>query len=234
LSSGLDVRPLPVASVLAAVLAAFLLAPPGLSAAREPPGTKPAKIALDAKVVARARQMTVTLQDVPDGWFAYPLAQPGLVNKLGPALACGGHVADFSRLVFRGGWSSRLGFRHGLSRMGLISAVTVFSTVDQAAVAFAHSAYWADHYCAHKGMRDGRYVFVSVRRVSLPPLADQRADIRSLRVAKTGTDRQIGQDFILLRRGPVVALLQVLWVHREISRRTEDMIAQRFARRLHL
>jgi hypothetical protein len=201
--------------------------------------SKPSQVAVDPFALSRAQRMVSRLSDLPrvcstpqpKCWFRLRTVPPGLVNREGVALSCNGHVADFSRLVLKGGWGSRFEFVAEPVRWEIDSGVAIFATPAQAKISLARFAYWDYHYCSAKGMRSGRYVMTSVSRVRVPRLGDEETDVRTLLVAVRGPHARMWWDSVVFRHGAVMGLVEFTGLNKQIPSTIMAAVLKRFAAR---
>jgi hypothetical protein len=215
----------------------FAAALPRSSEAARPSltGDVPAKprIALDPKIQARSKRVTIEPRDLSSDWLTDPAWQRDLVAKVGPSFSCLGHVADFSELVVRAAWSSR-NFRPeatGIER--LTSGVVFLARAKQAKIEYNAGAEFYPRYCAIAGVKlPGSEIIESVHRLKLPHIAEQEIGFRSVVLSDGGTRRAWG-DIVFFRQGAVYGQITFERPGKPVDAAFEKAILTKFVARLH-
>jgi hypothetical protein len=222
-----------------AVVGGLLATPLGWAAVELRQSTPP-RMALDPQAIAFARRATARLRDLPscsqqrdlqNCWAINTLWKPGLINRTGPELECAGRVADLSAVTFKGGWSSRFDLMSASRFWQLTSAVLVLATPSQARVTFDATNAWLTRYCFVPGATRDSIRYTSVRRVPVPAVADQQAEVRTQEVLTSEPNRPRGETLILLRRGSVMIKLTFTWAKKPVSTPFIDAIVRKLATR---
>lgn len=219
---------------LLVVGAVAFLAPPGRERAIAARIPHQPKIALDSRAIARAKRITIRFSDLPlispltKAWFPNSRWKPGLVNKVGPALACRSHVADLTSVTFKGGWSSQFIRRVGNSGIWILtSSAVVQATPKQARLVFDDTELWTRRYCF-----PGAKGVTSVSRVRPPSAAaDQEAEILIGRVDRSVPDEKVGSVLVLLRCGSVFIGLTLDWRVRPVPDALVKTLAEKIVAR---
>jgi hypothetical protein len=203
----------------------FVIAASALSNAKGP------RIALDPKIQARAKRVTIEPRDLPGLWIKDPSWERALTPKLGPVWSCNGHKADLSTLVTRGAWSSRdLWADHG-GKWEVTSSVLFLGSVRQAELWFSDGSLWYPRYCAVVGTQQGATVVTSMSSLQrLPQVGDSEVGFRTL---STNGIRQGWGDFVILRVGAVCGILEFARASQPFPMALENKIIRKFASRAH-
>ena len=190
-----------------------------------------ATIALDRHVQTRTKQMVIGPQDMPKGWRVDSSWASAKTATEGPGWSCNGHTADLSSLVVRGAWSAQIRLPDPSGQASFVtSSVFVLATSKQAQTLFNIGRTYYPKYCAIVGKKQGGVVVLSLSRLQLQRVADQRAGFRTVVVSLT----EGWGDLILLRRGQVLGELSFSRPSRAFPAGLEHAVIKKFAARLHV
>jgi|SRR5579862_859848 len=204
-----------------------------VAASPKPPPRSPfnATIALVPDLQARAKQMVIGARDLPKGWEIDPRWSAGEVAKLGPEWSCNGHTADLSGLVVKGAWSARSQLLNDSGDPSLVtSTAVVLASPEQAQMLFDVGRTYYPKYCEIVRKPQPGGVVVALAELKLPHVAEQQTRFRTAFLTPISAD---WRDFILLRRGPVLGILEFSRPGKPFPARLENAIINTFAARFH-
>jgi len=217
------------------VAGSLVLASTGaLNASAVRAGTKEPTIALDAKLEAHAKAITIEPKDLPAGWATDPSwKRVSAITDQGSAFRCGGHAADLSTLVVRGTWSSRDVHVQGTAVEQVTSGVTFLATTRQARIEYRAAANLYPRYCSVPGTKGSSSVVKSVERLQLPPLGDEHVGFRTALAVTGAPFKTIWGDIVFVRRGSVFEQLLFVRTSEPFDASLERMLLQTFVARAH-